>query len=84
MTALAASLPFFVVCPTCNARRYDEGNRRHVTVLLDGEFPRYVCLDVVVPQDVDAGDMDRVLDALSAKLLGRVTGDTGDHFVRAS
>lgn len=81
MTALAASLPFFVVCPTCNARRYDEGNRRHVTALVDD---RYVCLDVVVSPEADAADMDRVLDFLSAKLTECETDIADVHFVRAA
>jgi hypothetical protein len=95
VTAPASKLlPFFTVCPTCEARRYDEGNRRHVTVLIDdatlevaeGETvdgPRYVCLDVVVPPETKAEDMDRVLDAMCARLTGKKT-DGGVHFVRAS
>lgn len=94
MTAPAAKLlPFFTVCPTCEARRYDEGNRRHVTVQVGdpqaGFGARYVCLDVVVPEPTDGfaafpGDVDRVLDAVSAKLTGRPTSITNVHFVRAS
>lgn len=83
MTAPAAKLlPFYVVCPTCHARRYDEGNRRHVTVLIDGEFSRYVCLDVVVPSETNEDDVALVLNKLTATLLGAAT--EGVHFVRAS